>query len=113
MTPVVGIAFNVISGEIAIAFLADQLDTKRGPLHLGAQLVAVDKQLADGGGSALLRLVGAIQKDILTVRPRRQQQLSIYPHSQSALNDQLQNFHMERGVLLPDGKIEMLLRATV
>jgi hypothetical protein len=56
---------------------------------------------------------GVRRKEVLTMRPRFGKQLPVYPHPQAVLNEQLLNFDLERGVLLPDGKLEMLLRATV
>jgi hypothetical protein len=56
---------------------------------------------------------GIHQLDTISVRTRRREQLTCYPHSQVELNELLTSFDFERGLLQPDGKLEILLRATV
>lgn len=47
----------------------------------------------------------------LSVRERRGRQLHTHPHSQVEMQDMLNCFAFERGLLLPDGRLEMLLKS--
>lgn len=51
--------------------------------------------------------------DVLSVRPRRTPQPRFFPRRQVDLSEQLPSFDFERGLLLPDGKLEFLLRSNV
>ena len=53
---------------------------------------------------------GVIDRDNLSVRQRRSEQLAYHPHSQIEMADMLNCFEFERGLLLPNGKLEMLLK---
>ncbi|MFT5138847.1 MAG: hypothetical protein ACI9H8_000534 [Lysobacterales bacterium] len=51
--------------------------------------------------------------DTLCVRPGKQSQLDYYPHSHEELNRSFDCFEIGRGWLLPDGRLEILLKACV
>ena len=53
---------------------------------------------------------GVLQKDQLSIRNRSSAQLPYHPHSQIEMHDMLNCFDFERGLLLSDGKLEMLLK---
>lgn len=53
---------------------------------------------------------GIIDAQTLNVRPRASQPMSYHPHSQVEMADLLDCFAFERGLLLPNGKLEMLFR---
>lgn len=53
---------------------------------------------------------GIIDRENLSIRKRRSPQLPSHPHSQIEMADMLNCFDFERGLLLPDGKLEMLLK---
>jgi hypothetical protein len=52
-----------------------------------------------------------MEEDALSVRLRQSKQLATHPHSQVEMHEMLSCFDFERGLLLPDGKLEMLLKA--
>jgi len=54
---------------------------------------------------------GVMQEDALSVRPRRTKQMATHPHSQIEMHEMLSCFDFDRGLLLPDGKLELLLKA--
>ena len=54
---------------------------------------------------------GVIKEDALSVRPLQTKQLITHPHSQVEMHEMLTCFDFERGLLLPDGKLELLLKA--
>ena len=54
---------------------------------------------------------GVMEEDKLSVRLRRSKQLATHPHSQVEMHEMLSCFDFDRGLLLPDGKLEMLLKA--
>jgi hypothetical protein len=56
---------------------------------------------------------GVINKDTLSIRERRSTQLPYYPHSQIEMHEMMNCFDFERGLLLPEGKLEMLLKPRV
>jgi len=56
---------------------------------------------------------GVMQSDSLSIRERRSAQLPYHPHSQIEMHDMLNCFDFERGLLLPDGKLEMLLKPRI
>ena len=53
---------------------------------------------------------GVVSKDTLNIRKRRSSQLPYYPHSQIEMHEMFTCFDFDRGLLLPDGVLEMLLR---
>jgi len=54
---------------------------------------------------------GIMKDDSLSVRRRKTEQLTTHPHSQVEMHEMLTCFDFERGLLLPDGKLELLLTA--
>ncbi|MFC1688722.1 hypothetical protein ACFL07_03570 [Pseudomonadota bacterium] len=56
---------------------------------------------------------GVKDKETLSIRQRRSAQLPYYPHSQIEMHEMLNCFDFERGLLLPEGKLEMLLKPRV
>ena len=55
---------------------------------------------------------GIIDQDHVSMRKRPKVDMSYHPHSQIEMADMLNNFTFERGLLLPNGKLEMLLKST-
>jgi hypothetical protein len=53
---------------------------------------------------------GVKDKETLNIRKRRSAQLPYHPHSQIEMHEMLNCFDFERGLLLPEGKLEMLLK---
>jgi hypothetical protein len=53
---------------------------------------------------------GVQQRDLLTVRKRRTSQLAYHPHSQIEMHEMFTCFDFERGLLLGDGVLEMILK---
>lgn len=56
---------------------------------------------------------GIVRPDTLSIRPSRREQLDYHPHSHEELNASFDSFNIQRGWLLPDGRLEVLLRALV
>ncbi len=56
---------------------------------------------------------GIDQPHLFTLRPPRDRQPAFYPHSQAILINLLTCFSIERGMLLPDGRLEVAMSATV
>jgi len=56
---------------------------------------------------------GVVDKETLSIRKRHSAQLPYYPHSQIEMHEMLNCFDFERGLLLPEGKLEMLLKPRV
>ncbi len=54
---------------------------------------------------------GVIDDATLSVRKCQSTQSQTFPHSQVEMHEHLSCFDFERGLLLPDGKLELLLRA--
>ncbi len=54
---------------------------------------------------------GILDENALSVRLRASKQLTTHPHSQIEMHEMLTGFDFERGLLLPDGKLELLLKA--
>lgn len=52
---------------------------------------------------------GIIDRNTLSIRSRRAGKMPYHPHSQVEMADMLNCFAFERGLLLPSGKLEMLL----
>ena len=61
----------------------------------------------------LNREYGIVDRHTLSVRHRVTEQMKNSPHPQSFMNEWLTCFAASSGVLLPDGKIETLMRSTV
>jgi hypothetical protein len=53
---------------------------------------------------------GVLNRETLSIRSRRTVQLHHHPHSQVEMHEMLNCLAFERGLLLPEGKLEMLLR---
>lgn len=53
---------------------------------------------------------GIIDRDTLSIRRRNSDHMPYHPHSQVEMADMLNCFAFERGLLLPSGKLEMMLR---
>lgn len=53
---------------------------------------------------------GVVDKETFSVRGRRSAQLPYHPHSQIEMHEMFTCFDFERGLLLPEGKLEMLLK---
>jgi len=58
----------------------------------------------------LNREYGIFDAQTISVRPRQDEALPCSPHPQSFLNEWLTCFSVSKGILLPDGKVECLLR---
>ncbi len=56
---------------------------------------------------------GIVDPQTLSVRPRETAPMRYHPHSQIEMADMLDAFAFERGLLLPNGKLEMLFRSRV
>ena len=54
---------------------------------------------------------GVIDESTLSVRQRHSKQPDTHPHSQVEMNEMMSCFDFERGLLMPDGKLELLLKA--
>ena len=53
---------------------------------------------------------GVVDQETLSLRERFGEQMRCHPHSQIEMHEMLDCFAFERGLLLPDGKLEMLLK---
>jgi hypothetical protein len=53
---------------------------------------------------------GVMKRDTLSIRERQSAQLPYHPHSQIEMHEMLNCLDFDRGLLLPDGKLEMLLK---
>lgn len=53
---------------------------------------------------------GIIDHDTLSIRSRHTDHMPYHPHSQVEMADMLNCFAFERGLLLPSGKLEMMLK---
>jgi hypothetical protein len=56
---------------------------------------------------------GVHDRETFSIRERSGPQLRTHPHSQVEMHEMLNCFTFERGLLLPDGKLEMLLKPRV
>ena len=54
---------------------------------------------------------GVRDQETLSVRERFTTQMRSHPHSHTEMHDMFSCFDFQRGLLLPDGKLEMLLKA--
>ena len=54
---------------------------------------------------------GIEQAHMFSVRPRRGVQSSTFPHTQAILVNLLSGFDIDQGMLLPDGRLEVLMSA--
>lgn len=59
------------------------------------------------------RWYGIDQPHLFTVRPARDPQPNMYPHAQAILINLLTCFGIDRGMLLPDGRLEVAMSATI
>ncbi|MDT8321554.1 MAG: hypothetical protein RQ826_13595 [Xanthomonadales bacterium] len=57
------------------------------------------------------RHYGIVRSDTLSLRERRFAAMTQHPHSQGEMQDLFGGFHFERGVLLADGKLELLMKS--
>lgn len=57
------------------------------------------------------RRYGVIDDTTLSVRPCQSKQAETQPHSQVEMHEMLSCFDFQRGLMLPDGKLELLLKA--
>ena len=55
---------------------------------------------------------GLDKPHMFTVRPASHRGLTLYPHSQAILINLLPCFDIDRGMLLPDGRLEVLLKVS-
>jgi hypothetical protein len=56
---------------------------------------------------------GVQDRETLSMRKRFTTQMRCHPHSHIEMREMLSGFDFERGLLLPDGKLEMLLKSRV
>ena len=56
---------------------------------------------------------GIVDLQTLSIRTRRTAQLAYSPHPQSFMHEWLTCFATRQGVLLPDGKVELLMHSTI
>lgn len=56
---------------------------------------------------------GVADRDTFCLRKRLGSQMRYHPHSQIEMHEMLNSFAFDRGLLLPDGKLEMLLKRRV
>ena len=56
---------------------------------------------------------GVEDRDTFSLRKRLSAQMRCHPHSQIEMHEMLSSFAFDRGLLLPDGKLEMLLKPRV
>jgi hypothetical protein len=54
---------------------------------------------------------GIEQTHMFSIRPRSGKQLRTFPHTQATLLNLLSNFDIDQGMLLPDGRLEVLMTA--
>ena len=54
---------------------------------------------------------GVMDENTLSVRPSHAKQPATFPHTQVEMHEMMSCFDFERGLLLPDGKLELLLKA--
>ncbi len=59
------------------------------------------------------RWYGIDQPHLFTVRPARDPQPQMHPHAQAILINLLTCFGIDRGMLLPDGRLEVAMRASL
>ena len=53
---------------------------------------------------------GIVDRETLSIRSRHSDNMTYHPHSQVEMADMLNTFAFERGLLLPSGKLEMMLK---
>ena len=56
---------------------------------------------------------GVRDRETLSMRERFTRQMRSHPHSHIEMREMLSSLDFERGLLLPDGKLEMLLKSRV
>lgn len=59
------------------------------------------------------RWYGIDQPHLFTIRPPLDRQTNIFPHSQAILINLLTCFSIDRGMLLPDGRLEVAMQSAV
>jgi hypothetical protein len=98
--------FNFLDRQVLRAFL-----TAMRP-HLKATTVAHAFSVHNRKTVQQSYLYGIRDKDTLSVRRRPNSPAGYSPHSQRELTELLQGFKVERSVLLPDSRLELLLHRT-
>ena len=56
---------------------------------------------------------GIEQAHMFSIRPGQQSQLRKFPHTQAILVNLLSSFDIDQGMLLPDGRLEVLMTAAL
>jgi hypothetical protein len=56
---------------------------------------------------------GIEQAHMFSVRPRAEKQARTFPHTQAILVNLLSNFDIDQGMLLPDGRLEVLMSTSL
>jgi len=56
---------------------------------------------------------GIGQAHMFSIRPRAEKQAKTFPHTQAILVNLLSNFDIDQGMLLPDGRLEVLMTASL
>lgn len=56
---------------------------------------------------------GIEQAHMFSIRPRVEKQARTFPHTQAILVNLLSNFDIDQGMLLPDGRLEVLMTASL
>jgi hypothetical protein len=98
--------FNYLDRDAVLAFVAALRPyLRKGTLAHGFGLHNLNAPRSD-----LLYGIGAA--DALCVRPREQPLPGYHPHNQGKLKNMLYCFNFVRSVLLSDGRLELLLRAS-
>ncbi len=98
--------FNYLDRDAVLAFVAALRPyLRKGTLAHGFGLHNLNAARSD-----FLYGIGA--EDALCVRPRKQPLPGYQPHNQGKLKNMLYCFNFVRSVLLSDGRLELLLRAS-
>jgi hypothetical protein len=97
--------FNFLSRDAVLAFVAALRPYLRGGSLAHGFGMHKTNTPQDGRYYAISRA------DELLIRERREQLPGYTPHPQGKLKNMLYCFHFDRSVLLPDGRLELLLRA--
>lgn len=95
--------FNFLDGDTLKAFLAE-LNAYLKPNAVAHAFSVHNRKLPQ-----INHTYGIKQVDMLKVRNRRSKPPGYAPHSQRELTALLGYFHVERSVLLPDSRLELLL----
>ena len=97
--------FNFLNGEAILALLAVLRP------HLKESSLAHAFSVYNTKVQQVNHLYSISQLDVLTFRDRRAELPGYAPHSQRRLKELLHCFTLERSVLLPDSRLELLLQA--